>query len=407
MDKTERNLRRRLAAYLRGVHKLTETEIAIRLGQISVSTVSTLLREAKDMGQLEEQLVYKDERLTEEEEGVLHNLQFQSELWKNLKKRIKQSARDHTTPRIYLYKLDAVVGAGTDAEAKLRSFAALAAPEYRRLLTRPSVRTIGVAWGGALAILTEALRLDRTRAPRAQDPITVIATCGEPLDDRTTNQSSSVIAEEMSLALNGSRDYAKTLGITPAYLPPKTGGHDTDLIWRYIVSTKPYLEVFGPGRIPANARAGEAPASPPLCEAMDAFFTSISMENSTLGYGKSKLYREEFVDSEIDSVVYGDMGGIPLPRPNLTESQRRVLQSIEDCWTGLPRKQLMDCVSRGFVGRPGSRPPGCILTAIGERKARTVYQAVVVEGLVNHLFIDHECAEALEELLASPSAGKS
>lgn len=133
------------------------------------------------------------------------------------------------------------------------------------------------------------------------------------------------------------------------------------------------------------------------------YLTSVSIEGGTLGYGKDKIYRSDFVDRvEIENVVYGDMGGIPLPRPNLTAKQREVLASIEESWTGVTRNHLQECVNKDFRGHPTTRPPGCILTAVGEAKARNVYQAVVKEGLVNHLFMDYECAQALDALLKQP-----
>jgi DNA-binding transcriptional regulator LsrR (DeoR family) len=404
MKSSERALLVRLAAYLRGREKLKEKEIAVRLGGIAISTVSSLLLQAREAGLLEEQLVYKDGELTQEEEHRLYVLQFQSALRTSLEQKITSSGRHDRAPRIYLYDLAADGTPGASIDASVRRFATQAAPEYRRLLTRPSVKVVGVAWGGTLACLTDAMRIGGGAPPRARDPVTVIATCGEPLDNRPTNESSSAIAEAMSLALNGSRDHARTLGIAPAYLPAGADGNGSDFIWRHIVATKPYLEVFGPGRIPAAARPPDSGVKQPLSAMMDAYFTCIAAEGSTLGYGKHKIYRAHFVDAEIENVVFGDMGGIPLPRPNLTESQRKVLKSIEDSWTGLQREQLIRCVSRGFEGHPNSRPPGCILTAIGAHRARTVYQAVVVEGLVNHLFIDSDCGKALETLLADASA---
>ena len=396
-------LMQRLAAYLRGSEKLKEKEIAVRLGGIALSRVSTLLRRAKEAGMLEEQFVYKGRDLTQEEEDTLYVLQFQSELRTSLEKKISSSGGHGRTPRIYLYDLGADGALGASIEASIRSFAARAAPEYRRLLARPSVKVAGVAWGGTLAGLTEALRIGGGASPRADEPVTVIATCGEPLDDRPTNESSSAIAEAMSLALNGNRDHARTLGITPAYLPASANGNGSEFIWRHIVATKPYLEVFGPDRIPEAARPQDSAHKRPLSEVMDAYFTSIAVEGGTLGYGKHKIYRAHFVNAGIETVVFGDMGGIPLPKLNLTESQRNVLKSIEDSWTGLQRQQLLECVKRGYEGHPSSRPPGCILTAIGKLRAQTVYQAVVVEGLVNHLFLDYECGKALEGLLVGAS----
>ena len=103
--------------------------------------------------------------------------------------------------------------------------------------------------------------------------------------------------------------------------------------------------------------------------------------------------------------MYGDIGGIPLPRANLTPEQVQALRDYESNWTGITRGHVQACVAKGFTGRhPMARTPGCVLVAVGERKALAVYQAVVVEGLVNHLFIDDACARALDALLTQSPA---
>lgn len=100
------------------------------------------------------------------------------------------------------------------------------------------------------------------------------------------------------------------------------------------------------------------------------------------------------------------IGGIPLPRPDLPQDRLTILKNIEDCWTGVTRKHLEACVAKGFAGHPTSRVPGCILVAVGEQKARTVYQALVCEGLVNHAFIDYACAHGVSVLLRAESTRK-
>ena len=205
-------------------------------------------------------------------------------------------AGPHKPPEIYLYDLSDVRAEGDAAAAvrtRMREFAERAAPELRRLLTRPSVRVVGVAWGGGLATIVEALAAQRFHT-RSDNPVTVVATCGEPLDRRPTNESSAAIAENFSLALNGSREHAKTLGITPAYIPASEPAV-RDVIWRHIVAT-PYLEVLGATRIPAASGPYVTPSAAPLCDAMDAFVTGVSTEGRTLGYGAYQIVKPEFLD---------------------------------------------------------------------------------------------------------------
>jgi hypothetical protein len=349
-----------------------------------------------------EHVEYKGADLTPEQEEALYQLGFQSDLQKKLADQIGALGRGNV-PRIYLYDLRADGGNDVPVEVRVRKFAQSVAPELRRLLIRPSVRTIGVAWGSNIAATTEGLLSQQKARMRTKDPVTVVALCGGSLDDVPTSESSSAIAEVLSLALNQTRRYAKTLGITPAYLPASEI-RGAELIWRYIVSNKPYLDVFGVERIPEEARPSITLPEGPLCEVLDAFLTSVSIEGGTLGYGGKRIYRADFIDpADIEAVVYGDMGGIPLPRPRprLSDDQLKILKNIEESWMGVTRQHIEKCVERGFdrTRHATARPPGCILIAVGAQKARTTYQAVVREGLVNHLFIDYECAQALSALL--------
>lgn len=406
MPKIDREQKIRIAAYLRGKH-LTEAQIAFRLGEISTAQVFRLLKEAKAAGLIEVQIVYTGEReLSPDDDAALRTLTFQAELQALVAERIRD-AGPHKPPEIYLYDLRDVRADGDTAAAvrtRMRVFAERAAPELRRLLTRPCVKVIGVAWGGGLSAIVDALAA-QSFPSRSDNPVTVVATCGEPLDRRPTNESSAAIAESFSLAFNGSREHAKTLGITPAYIPASEPAV-RDVIWRHIVATPPYLEVLGAARIPSAAGPYLTPPAPPLCDAMDAFVTGVSTEGRTLGYGAYQIVKPEFLDPKlIASLMFGDIGGIPLPRPNLAPEQVQALRDYESNWTGITQRHVQACVAKGFTGRhPVARTPGCVLIAVGERKARAVYQAVVVEGLVNHLFIDDACAKALDALLAQPSA---
>ena len=411
MVKIDRELMIRLAAYLRSKPGTREhgpgiseqdtgsrlEDIGSRLGGISNATVSMLLKNAREAGLIEEKVVYTGGELSAEEEDTLHTLTFQSVLYKQIVERVEAIGHG-TAPRVYLYDLRAEGGEDVAVSLRARAFANRAAPDLRRLLARPSVKTIGVSWGGGIAATVDALLSPEHTPTRADDPIKVVALCGEPLDDRPTHESSSAIAENLSLALNGSRDHAKTLGITPAYIP--TESEAGDLIWRYIVSTKPYLEVFGPMRLPESARPKESLSSRPLCESLDAFLTSVSIENGTLGYGAGKIYRPEYLDpDEISKAVFGDFGGIPLPRDNLSDDQKKTLEKLKTSWTGVTRECIEDCMKKAKFGHRSARPPGTVLIAVGKQKARGVFQAVVRESIVNHLFLDYECAQEFSHLL--------
>lgn len=389
----------RLAAYLHCKEHLTEQQIGWRLGGITQGTVSKLLKKAVAEGLIKQCATFQG-LLAGSDDVLLDSLQFQSALHDRIMAHLKYAGCENP-PKVYLYDLRADGAMDVPLESRREAFAGCVAPELRALLTRPSVKNIGVAWGGMIATAVAEMARRAGVLPSGE-PVTVMAMCGEPLNDRPTKESSSAIAEHLSEVLNGDRRHARTLGITPAYLPARSHASGAEWIWRYIVASKPYVEVFGTSRLPPDTRAHVPEPDEPLCDRMDAFLTSVSIEGGSAGYGPGKLYPADIITpEELDNVAFGDLGGIPLPRPQLDESQQGILKRVRESWTGITREQLEQCVARGYSGHPTSRPPGCILLASGALKARTVYQAVIRERLVNHLFIDYDCAAELDRFLTA------
>jgi DNA-binding transcriptional regulator LsrR (DeoR family) len=69
------------------------------------------------------------------------------------------------------------------------------------------------------------------------------------------------------------------------------------------------------------------------------------------------------------------------------------VKSILRRWTGVKIKQLENCALRARDGGP----PGVIVLAIGASKAPVVH-AAVRRGLIQHLFMDQDLADRLEQI---------
>src|ERR1700740_1319037 len=139
MTRPDRDQKTRLAAYLRAVEGLGLRDIGLRLGGIAEATICSLLKDAREGGLIEEQIVYRGPELSREDDDALHNFTFQSNLRSSIVERMEK-AGVACAPRVYLYDLRAAGGSDVPVHLRNRHFADRAAPELMRLLTRPSAK---------------------------------------------------------------------------------------------------------------------------------------------------------------------------------------------------------------------------------------------------------------------------
>jgi len=110
---------------------------------------------------------------------------------------------------------------------------------------------------------------------------------------------------------------------------------------------------------------------------------------------RERIAQEHLDSAKLAKIVYGDFGGILLPRPNLTPSQQSQVADLNIGWMGA---QETDFCRIARQSRSSNRP-GMIVVARGTQKAELIRHALQ-RGLVNELIIDIPLARKLQELSA-------
>jgi DNA-binding transcriptional regulator LsrR (DeoR family) len=160
-------------------------------------------------------------------------------------------------------------------------------------------------------------------------------------------------------------------------------------LWRFIRLVAGYGEVFGEDKRKAGAR----PA--PLVNRLDAILTSVGVVHAR----RRGIFLNERVDlgdiseQDLTGLVVGDIGGIIIPRRDLTPLQARRIRMMNDRWTGIKQQHLEQCAQDSL--RSGK--PGVILLASTKSRAEMVQRCVEL-GLANELIIDQELADELKGL---------
>ena len=283
------------------------------------------------------------------------------------------------------------VAESDDKGAKFESFAQPAAQVLRELLERVLGR-VGVAWGSTIWHTAQALRSTAARPFRDQQPIEFIPLCGDPLIDSRNDyadRTSSRIVSELSRTVNGDKTRPAWLGLVPAFIPRRFDKKKIRVIDELIDLVPQYGRIFGPRQSP--------PTEPPLAADLHMIVTAAGPSNRPLGFGGNPLlYLSESEAAILAESIYGDIGGVLLPRPEkIAEAGpgRSLVEELTTRWTGLKLKHLRDCSQRAFA-EPGASRPGVTLLSFGTDHVDVVLQAVR-EGLVNHLIVGSDLEPAL------------
>jgi hypothetical protein len=294
------------------------------------------------------------------------------------------------------------IRAGSDEVEQFEQFAAGAAPIVLNLLKQVR-KTVGVAWGRTLWQTAQHLR-SLVEAPwRATDPINFIPLCGEPLVDTQNAQAyadrtSSRIASELSRIANGDKPRPVWLGAVPAFIPRTFSERDQKVIDRLIDLVPYYGRIFGPRN---RKRRHERP----LVEDLDMILTAAGDSKHPVGFGKTPLLQLDAREAqELTDQIYGDIGGVLIPKTNPNSkkitSGKSLVGELTHLWTGLKMEHLQLCARQAFAehGDHGRRP-GVTLLGYREGLADLVCQAVQ-RGLVNHLIIGSALEPTIERALA-------
>lgn len=389
-DHSDTSLNLLTAAFLVG-DGMKQIDIARVLG-VSQAAVSRLIRQARG-NYLKEEVRFLREKVPPDTiKQILHRTSRHS-LALRLDA-LAQSSAGVRGPVLRCFPCSAPPGRGME---RMTELARLAAPWIREMVLRSN--SFGVTWGGMLSRVVAAQRALSIAPPWKQPPVEVIPLSGEPLGDSPTTFSSSSIAHELGIIVNGDSYNARSLAMVPAFVPDGFTREQTAGVWRLIGLVKSHAGIFGPHN------SSRSPA-PPLAARLDMILTSVGSAQRPLGHGKGRLFETGNLKiRELRRLVVGDMGGVLFPRAHLTREQQAKLDAVAARWTGLTIEHLKACSRRAHdQPDPFGGPPGVVVICAGAERAPFLIEAVK-QGVINHLIVDDELQEELDRLTQAGKAG--
>ena len=265
-------------------------------------------------------------------------------------------------------------------------FGSAAAGYIRDLLLESKV--CGVSWGWTVGSLIKGMEKNHIASLRKKHPIRFLPLCGEPLSGVVPMVSSSSIAAQLDTVINGGTGQVPSLALVPTFIPVTfQKKREVDLIWKFIRQVEAYQNIFG-SKDPQRK-------SEPWIDRIDTILTSVGHADKSLLIGDRDLVATVGIKrKDLTELVIGDICGVFLPKQELTEEQLGQLDDLKRRWTGITEEQL----ALWAKAAQERKIPGVIVMAIGREKAEIIY-AGLKRGLINHLAIDQDLAEALERLI--------
>jgi len=260
----------------------------------------------------------------------------------------------------------------------------------------------GVTWGHNVGcVIGEIVKDPANRAAFAKAP-RVVPLCGDPFDVVPTSESSSVLAEQLDVYLNGEhRQDLLSLRNVPSYIPGNNEGGFTRCeiagIKKFVLRCKAYQRIFGVSRFQLGARIKRTYSGTPLADQLDGILTSVSSDQRTFLYGPATMIPMTQSEQRWLNANAFDIAGVCLARSSSDGKSDPLLARLRVQWTGVTLEQLEACAERACRKRGPASPPGVVVVAIGVQKANSVAECLRL-GLINHLICSADLAGQLETL---------
>lgn len=273
--------------------------------------------------------------------------------------------------------------------ARLEVLGARAAAYVGEVLV-PKMRSVGVTWGVTLRCLVDELDKRFPAPPRADDPVCFFPTCGDPPEvQHDPHRGSSILVTRLATRFNGSKTSEFSFSGVGASIPAGIrSARDVAAIRRYLLLNSRYRRVFGDGKAKG------------LIDGCDTILTSAG---TAVGMGgpwlEAAAEAMEMTPRALWALTVGNIGGLFLPKPELTARAAQKLKEVNDRWTGIRLEHLMACASKASLERVG-----VVMIAAGD-KTEILLECLRM-GLVNHLIIDQVQAAALAKALGTSTEPK-
>ncbi len=280
-------------------------------------------------------------------------------------------------------------------------------------------RRLGLMWGRTVHLLVENIKACGEHLDRdALGGIECVPLCGDPihlLNQRKLEFSASWLAVELERALrrpSAHRTANPCLIGVPAYLSRavRAGARlDGGGLVGFLHQIPGYEAIFGAHPAQPRRVADEVDSVIMGAGIIGPEFAQWSPERPDFpasgDFIAERLVQEEDVRKEdLARLIFGDVGGVLLERPDLSRADRQTVESLNAGWTGMREQDLQRiAAAAGKTGRAG-----LILVASSAAKAE-VLLAAVRRGLVNQVVVDESLKVRLVELAraaASEAAAK-
>ena len=415
---TDDELKKRVAlAYCQG---LTQEEIADYLG-IGQSTVSKLLDGAKNWIVRQPRFIGP---LTREEELRL-SVHTPSQQLPALLKEAKDREGWTGIPKVYSFYAGPSVTMAEWDRSVIR-WGHNAAPTLVGLLDHAG--SIGVALGRTMRAVVDALtafrvrtRGPRHRSKRSNEPKSVFPLRGPRLvmwreeDDEVFTDPHRLTANSLASDVNrlfhshSELKYATTRHLTvpeligfserfPFDLGSRTARDRVKLLQQEQEFVRDFIRSCSVTE--ANGTIfGGAELHGGFCDQADALLVPVARSGTSRSFAP---FVESFAGIPLrwlEENTLGDIGTVLLPSDGCEsrESDRKQLERIRYRQPGLKVEHLKKCAERAWGHNASPKLVGVIACVVG-RRAETVLYCLRL-GLINHLFLDYECAERLYHLL--------
>lgn len=366
--------RAQCAAYMRAIHNMSQTEIGHVLGGLSQPQVSRLLAHAEKENYLVIEQRFASELFTDDWIRQIDELLAPSGLTADLN-RFCQGA-DIRAPRIRVFESGPGNTEGALAQRRAR-FGRTAAGRLIELIE--SSNNVGVAWGRTIKALTTGIAASRQPLRKDLD-ITFTPVCAELVSLAQHGYSSSRLADILDETFNKSPGQCPQLTGFPAYIPRHYDSEMRASIWRFISDTPGHQRVFsGPDA---------------LIHRMDMLISSVGSANSpVLGSFDELVSAGGLKASDLRQLVVGDLGGILIPKTDLSKAKQQLIDDLNELWTGMKTAHVHAIAERAFADK---RLSGVVVVAIQKERGDTAFE-LICRGLVNELILDQSAAAQLQK----------
>ena len=368
--------RAQCAAYLRAHHNMSQAEIGNALGGLSQPNVSRLLALAQKKKYLAVTHRFAKELFSDEWLKQMDELLVPPEFSQTVKRYCLSN--NFNEPRIRVFESGTGSTEGALGHRRNR-FGRTAAGCLSELIANAEI--VGVAWGRTLRALIDGIEKFNRPAENAND-IIFMPVCAELVVHIQRGYSATRLAELLDDIYNDGNGPTINMSGFPAFIPQFYDDDMRRAIKQFVSDTPSYARVFS--------------GSDGLVHQMDTLISSVgSSQTPLLGALEELTYAGQLDRDQLSELIVGDLGGILIPKPDLSEMDKLRVEGLNKMWTGIQMQHVRDLARRAANN---SNINGVVIVALQAERGETVLELIRL-GLVNELIIDQAVADRLTALL--------